>query len=106
MENSRPASLIEFQVVLGNGETVAANNKPNPDLFTALKVSQNNLAIITRLDIVAFKQPLLWGEIATYDNATIPKQIEAFVQFTDRIEMDPYGSLIFVWISIRHQGKL
>ena len=75
-----------------------ANNKSNPDLFTALKGSQNNLAIITRIDIVAFEQPLLWGGIALYDNTTIPKQLEAFVQFTNNIEKDPYGSLIFVWI--------
>ena len=94
----RLASLIESQVVLGNGDVVAANNKTNPDLFTTSKGSQNNLAIITRLDIVAFEQPLLWGGTATYDNTTIPKQIEAFVQFTDNIEADPYGSLIFVWL--------
>lgn len=49
------ARLTGPQVVLGNGEIVEANNKTNPDLFTALKGSQNNLAIITRLDIVAFK---------------------------------------------------
>ena len=75
-----------------------ANNKTNPDLFTALKGSQNNLAIITRLDIVAFEQPLLWGGTAFYDNTTVPKQIKAFVNFVDSIEKDPYGSLIFNWV--------
>ena len=74
-----------------------ANNKTNRDLFTALKGSQNNLAIITRFDIVAFEQPLLWGGTTLYDNSTIPKQIEAFVQFTDNVDKDPYGSLIMVW---------
>ena len=77
-----------------------ANNKTNPHLFTALKGSQNNLAIITRLDIVAFEQPLLRGGTAFYDAATVPKQIEAFVQFVDDIEKDPYGSLIFNWVYI------
>ena len=75
-----------------------ANNKTNSYLFTALKGSQNNLAIITRLDIVAFEQPLLWGGTAFYDTTTVPKQIEAFVQFVDNIENDPYGSLIFNWV--------
>ena len=83
-----------------------ANNKTNPDLFTALKGSQNNLAIITRLDIVAFEQPLLWGGTAFYDNTTVPKQIEAFVQFANDIEKDPYGSLIFNWVYIAASGQI
>ncbi len=89
---------MQSQVVLGNGAIVEANNKTNPDLFRALKGSQNNLAIVTRLDIVAFEQPLLWGGTAFYDNTTVAKQIEAFVQFTNDIEKDPYGSLIFNWV--------
>ena len=84
--------------MLGSGEIVQANNETNPDLFTALKGSQNNLGIITRFDIVAFEQGDLWGGTAYYDNTTIPKQLEAFVDFTNNIEKDPYGSLLFVWI--------
>ena len=75
-----------------------ANNLTNPDLFTALKGSQNNLGIITRFDIVAFQQGDLWGGTAIYDNTTIPAQLEAFVDFTNNIEKDPYGSLIFDWV--------
>ena len=89
--------LIVSQVVLGSGEIVQANNQTNPDLFTVLKGSQNNLGIITRFDIVAFEQGDLWGGEAIYANTTIPAQLEAFVKFTDMIEEDPYGSLIFVW---------
>lgn len=100
------ARLTGPQVVLGNGEIVEANNKTNPDLFTALKGSQNNLAIITRLDIVAFKQPLLWGGTTSYDNTTIPQQVEAFVQFTDNVEKDPYGSIISVWTYITATKQL
>jgi len=92
--------------VLGSGEIVQANNVTNPDLFTALKGSQNNLAIITRFDIVAFPQGDIWGGTAIYDNTTIPKQLEAFVEFTDNIEKDPYGSLIFVWVYIPAQGQI
>ena len=47
---------------------------------------------------MAFKQPLLWGGVTIYDNTTVPKQIEAFVKFTDNIEKDLYGSLIFNWV--------
>ena len=90
--------LIGFQVVLGSGKVVQANNVTNPDLFTALKGSQNNLGIITKLDLVAFEQSDLWGGTATYSTKTIPAQLKAFVDFTKNIVNDPFGSLIFVWI--------
>ena len=83
-----------------------ANNKTNPDLFQALKGSQNNIAIITRLDIVAFEQPLLWGGTAIYANTTIPKQIKAFTQFADNVEKDPYASLIMLWTYVAAQKQL
>ena len=47
---------------------------------------------------MAFKQLLFWGGTSFYDNTTVPKQIEAFLRFTDNIEKDPYGSLIFNWV--------
>lgn len=100
------APLTRRQVVLGNGDIVQANNKTNPDLFKALKGSQNNLAIITRLDIVAFEQPLLWGGTTIYANTTIPKQIEAFTNFADNVEKDPYASLIMLWTYVAAQKLL
>ena len=83
-----------------------ANNQTNPDLFRALKGSQNNLAIITRFDIVAFEQPLLWGGTTVYDNTTIPKQIEAFTKFADNVANDPYASLIMLWTYVAAQKLL
>lgn len=84
--------------MLGSGEIGQANNQTNPTLFTAVKGSQHNLGIITRFDIVAFQQEDLWGGTAFHENTTIPKQLEAFVDFTDNIEKDLYGSLLFVWL--------
>ena len=98
--------ILCMQAVLGDGSIVQANNKTNPDLFTALKGSQNNLGIITRFDITAFQQGLLWGGTAIYDNLTIPAQLEAFVNFTDNVEKDPYGSLIFDWVYLPSLGQI
>ena len=78
----------------------------NKDLFTALKGSQNNLGIITRFDILAFKQGDIWGGTTIYNASTVPQQLEAFVKFTDNIENDPYGSLIFVWDYIPANNSL
>ncbi|KAL8715742.1 MAG: hypothetical protein Q9220_000409 [cf. Caloplaca sp. 1 TL-2023] len=90
-------NVLTFEVVLGNGTIVQATNTTNPDLFTALKGSQNNLGVITKLEFVAFEQTLLWGGTAIYDKKTIPAQINAFYSFTENLAKDPYGSLIFVW---------
>ncbi len=92
--------LTLSQVVLGDGRIVQANANTNSDLFQALKGSQNNLGIITSFDIIAFQQGELWGGTAIYNASTVPAQIEAFVDFTNNVEKDPYGSLIFDWIYI------
>lgn len=89
---------MSSKIVLANGAIVQANNETCPDIFTALKESHNNLGIVTRFDIVAFEQGLIWGGTAFYDNTTIPKQLEAFVEFTNNVGQDPYGSLIFNWV--------
>ncbi|CAF9935025.1 MAG: hypothetical protein HETSPECPRED_009436 [Heterodermia speciosa] len=91
-------NVKNFEVVLGCGKVVHANNVTNPDLFTALKGGSNNLGIVTKFEIVAFEQSDLWGGTAQYDAKTIPAQLEAFYDFTENLVKDPYGSLIFVWL--------
>ncbi|KAL8863616.1 MAG: hypothetical protein Q9178_000299 [Gyalolechia marmorata] len=86
-----------FEVILGNGTIVQADNVTNTDLFTALKGSQNNLGIITRFDFIAFEQTDLWGGTAVYGQKTVPAQIKAFYEFTRNLRNDPFGSLIFLW---------
>ncbi|KAL8919701.1 MAG: hypothetical protein Q9208_006654 [Pyrenodesmia sp. 3 TL-2023] len=97
-------SVKNFEVVLGNGTIVQANNKTNPDLFTALKGSSNNLGIVTTFDFVAFPQGNLWGGVAAY-NATKPlEHLKAFVQFTDNLAKRPFGSLILLWSYAKATG--
>ncbi|KAI4111161.1 MAG: hypothetical protein LQ345_006868 [Seirophora villosa] len=94
-------NVKNFEVVLGNGTVVQANNQTNADLFTALKGSSNNLGIVTRFDFVAFKQGNLWGGTATYDGKRARTHIEAFVKFTNDLVKYPESSLIFVWSYIK-----
>ncbi|KAL8993094.1 MAG: hypothetical protein Q9188_007416 [Gyalolechia gomerana] len=94
-------NVKNFEVVLGSGEIVQANNQTNPDLFTALKGSSNNLGIVTRFDIVAFKQGNLWGGMATYNSSKTREQIRAIVSFTDKVSKNPFGSLISLWTYLK-----
>lgn len=88
-------------MVLGDGSIVNANRQTNSDLFQALKGSQNNLGVITSFEYNAFKQGPLWGGTAIYNVSTVEAQLKAFVDFTNNIEKDPYGSLIFDWIYLQ-----
>ncbi|KAL8994667.1 MAG: hypothetical protein Q9169_005420 [Polycauliona sp. 2 TL-2023] len=90
-------NVKRFEVVLGNGTVTEATNTTNADLFTALKGSQNNLAIVTKFDFVAFETTDLWGGTAAYDIKTLPEQIKSFYEFTKNIKNEPYGSLLSLW---------
>ncbi|KAI9793318.1 MAG: hypothetical protein M1833_000763 [Piccolia ochrophora] len=87
-------NVKNFEIVLGSGKVVQANNESRSDLFKALKGGSSNFGIVTRFDMYAFAQPELWGGIVAYPGTTIDRQIDAFTTFGNNIEEDPYGSLI------------
>ena len=87
------------QVVLSSGEIVNANNQTNTDLFQTLKGGSNNFGIVTKIDLTAFPFENLWGGVVTYPGTSAPEQISAFVNFNNKIEDDPYASVISFWQS-------
>jgi hypothetical protein len=89
--------LGDGQIVLASGKVVNANSKTNADLWQVLKGGSNNFGIVTRIDLTAFESGDIWGGVVLYPSSTIPEQITAFVNFTDNINRDPYGSLITFW---------
>ena len=90
-------NVKNFEIVLGNGTLTNANAKENPDLFKALKGGSGNLGIVTRFDFVAFPGGPLWGGVTVYNYTDFQKSIKPFVDFTNNIANDPYGSLISAW---------
>lgn len=44
-------NVYNFEVVLGNGSIINANNQENADLFQAMKGSSGNLGLVTRVDM-------------------------------------------------------
>lgn len=52
---------------------------------------------MTRLDLVTFEGGNLWGGVITYPNSTTPQQLQALVNFNNKIEEDPYGSVISIF---------
>lgn len=83
--------------MLADGTIANANAHLNADLFQALKGGSNNFGIVTRFDLVAFKQGNIWGGVAVYPSSTTSQQLEAFVNFGNNIVKNPYGSIISIY---------
>ena len=90
-------NVKNFEFVLGNGTITSASNTTNPDLFKALKGGSGNLGLVTRFDFVAFPGGPLWGGIAVYPYANLTSLFPPFIEFTNNIASDPYGSIITLW---------
>lgn len=95
-------NVANFQVVLGSGEIVDANPTTNSDLFKALKGGSNNFGIVTRFDLIAFEATKIWGGLVVYPNDTTLAHLEAMKNFADRVEDDPYASVISIWQYMSH----
>ncbi|KAI6876293.1 hypothetical protein KC338_g357 [Hortaea werneckii] len=69
-------NAAQFEVVLGNGEIVHANNQDRSDLFQT------------------FEGGPLWGGNVVYSQSAAPEILSEFVQFADKLVEDPYASLV------------
>ncbi|KAL4877159.1 hypothetical protein BJY04DRAFT_230844 [Aspergillus karnatakaensis] len=88
-------AVVSFEIVLSTGEIINANKTHNSDLFKALKGGSGNFGIVTRFDLETFPSELLWGGIVTYDHqSTFDAQVDALIEFTDNVHLDPLASLI------------
>ncbi|KAF2106111.1 hypothetical protein BDV96DRAFT_591461 [Lophiotrema nucula] len=70
-------NVINYEIVLSNGEIVNANSTENPDLFRALRGGGNNFGIVTRFDLKTFQQGPFWGGSVFYFPASFPSQIQS-----------------------------
>lgn len=87
-------NVAQFEVVLGNGEIVHANNQDRSDLFQVLKGGGNNFGIVTAMDLKTFEGGPLWGGNVVYSQSAAPEILSEFVQFADKLVEDPYASLV------------
>ncbi|GME33896.1 FAD binding domain containing protein [Neofusicoccum parvum] len=87
-------SVANFEVVLASGEIVNANKDVNADLWQALKGGSNNFGIVTRIDLKTFDNPGIWAGMVAYPHSTAPLHAKALVHFTDKLEEDPYATMI------------
>jgi len=82
-------NVVNFEVVLANGQIVNANAKSHPDLWTALKGGSGNFGIVTRFDMATFPAHDLWGGIRVATRSEGDKLAHAMVDFTNKNEKNP-----------------
>ncbi|KAI1653887.1 FAD-binding domain-containing protein [Daldinia decipiens] len=81
-------SVVNYEIVLANGEIVNANAETNKDLWIALKGGGNNFGIVTRFDLSIFKQGQLWGGKVFYFEPSFSGQIQNLVDYMHNPEAD------------------
>ncbi|KAE8445079.1 hypothetical protein EG329_013794 [Mollisiaceae sp. DMI_Dod_QoI] len=54
-------NVRNFEVVLGNGTIINANQTSSPDLYWALRGGGNNFGIVTKFDLEIHPQGLVWA---------------------------------------------
>ncbi|KAK3688815.1 hypothetical protein B0T22DRAFT_426769 [Podospora appendiculata] len=97
-------TVSNFQVVLASGAIVNANATSNPDLFVALRGGSNNFGIVTRVDLKAFDQGLMFAGTSLTSLAIADDQIAEFVKFSAADTYDEYSSLITSFAYSQAQG--
>ena len=80
--------MINFQVVLADGQIVDANAQSNSDLWLALRGGSNNFGVVTRFDMATFAQGNFWGGSVSYAASAVPAQLKSLVSFYNRKEFD------------------
>ncbi|KAK1975617.1 FAD binding domain-containing protein [Colletotrichum cereale] len=86
--------VANFEVVLSNGTVVNANEKENADLWKALKGGSGNFGFVTRIDQHTIKGNKMWGGFVTYKQSDRDAVFNAYLNFADNMDKDPYSQNI------------
>jgi hypothetical protein len=88
-------------------EVVNANLEENNDLFLVLKGSVgSNYGIVTRIDMYAIESQTLWGGTAIFDRSTTTQQIEAHMEWVDKVGKYPPGSTVMAFKYSKTWGNI
>lgn len=86
-----------YEVVLGNGTVINANETHNVELAHALRGGSNNFGVVTRFDFQAYEQGELWGGTVHYSLDTIDQQLLAASNLASADPYDEYANLVMAF---------
>ncbi|KAI1844030.1 hypothetical protein JX266_009703 [Neoarthrinium moseri] len=90
-------NVVNYEIVLANGDIVQANSTDNADLWKALKGGSSNFGIVTRFDVQAFDAGDLYGGLVIHPLNTTGQVVTAFSNFVDHIVNYQAGSAFSFW---------
>ncbi|KAJ7251679.1 FAD binding domain protein [Mycena rebaudengoi] len=76
-------NILQYDVVLGNGTQVVANNSTNRDLFWALKGGAGNFGVVTSFTFKAYVIPRLSTTILLFNTSAVEAYVQATVDFVE-----------------------
>ncbi|KAH8427290.1 FAD-binding oxidoreductase [Aspergillus melleus] len=93
--------VVEYEIVLANGEITVVTEASHADLFVALKGGSNNFGVITHFRMKAHPYRQIWGGFTAYSGDEIPRQIQAYAEFMESKHFDPNANLVqsYGWTS-------
>ncbi|KAI0470908.1 putative FAD-binding oxidoreductase [Xylariaceae sp. FL0804] len=87
-------NVVNFEVVLANGNIVNANASSNPDLWWALKGGANNFGIVTKFSLRTYAISQVWGGVKAYTLEQLPALYAAMLEYQTAADKDPYANLM------------
>ncbi|KAK7935418.1 hypothetical protein PG985_000913 [Apiospora marii] len=94
-------NVVNYEIVLANGQLTNANANENADLWKALKGGSSNFGIVTRFDMRAFAAGNLYGGLITHPLNATDRVISALSHFIDGAAGYQAGSAFTFWSYIR-----
>ncbi|GKT47695.1 bifunctional solanapyrone synthase [Colletotrichum spaethianum] len=91
-------NVLEYEVVLADGQIVTVTSSAYPDLYWALRGGGNNFAIVTKFKFNAFEQGKLWNGNLKYSSKTNVSAIAAFANWGNHlVDTDLKSGGVLLW---------
>ncbi|KAH7312505.1 hypothetical protein B0I35DRAFT_513840 [Stachybotrys elegans] len=91
-------SVVNYEVVLGNGTIVQANESAHSDLYRALKGGHSNFGLVTRFDMATIPARNLWYELRYLANNYSSVVADVAADFANHDESLGDNALV-TWVS-------
>ncbi|KAJ5536570.1 hypothetical protein N7513_009756 [Penicillium frequentans] len=85
-------NAVSYDVVLGNGTQVTANQTSHPNLFWALKGGANNYGIVTKFTLKTYDMPKVSTTIQVFNESEIPKFLDAVCEAAKLDDENPIAA--------------
>lgn len=95
-------SVVNYEIVLANGDVVQANSRENPDLFKALKGGGSNFGIVTRFDFKTMKNSDVYGGLVFHPWKYREQLADSLVEVIGQIEDNHDDSQFIMYMN--HPG--